>query len=83
MIDGGQIEGNSGGSCRYWGQSGLKSTVLAKVTTSVVRVRTIAAQGGRLPNVWNIHRGQRKGEIAMRQTDSNKYFNRKIFNPTL
>ena len=51
MIDGGQIEGNSGGSCRYWGQSGLKSTVLAKVTTSVVRVRTNAAQGGRLPNV--------------------------------
>ena len=50
MIDGGQIEGNSGGSCRYWGQSGLKSTVLAKVTTSV-RVRTIVAQGGRLPNV--------------------------------
>ena len=51
MIDGGQIEGNSGGSCRYWGQSGLKSTVLAKVTTSVVHVRTIVAQGGRLPNV--------------------------------
>ena len=36
---------------------GLKSPVLAKVKASVVSVRTIGAQGGRLPNARNVHRG--------------------------
>ena len=61
----------------------MKSTVLAKVKASVVSVRTIGAQGGGLPNARNVHRGLGKGEITMRQTDSNKYFNRKIHNQTL
>ena len=77
MINGGQIEGNEGGSCGYWRRNGLKSGVLAKVKASVVSVRTIGAQGGGLPNAGNVPRGLRKGEITMRQMDSNKYFNTK------
>ena len=50
----------------------MKSTILAKVKTTVVGERADRAQGGRLPNAWNIPRRLKRGENA--KTSGLKHF---------
>jgi hypothetical protein len=54
----------------------LKSTILAKVKTTVVGVRAVRAQGGRPPNAWNIRRRLKRGENT--KTNGLMHFNEEI-----
>lgn len=63
-IDRRKVKGNPGSARRYPRGSRLKSTILAKVKTTVVGIRAVRTQGGRLPNAWNIRGRLKRGKNA-------------------
>ena len=64
MIDRRKIKRNPDSARRNRRGSRLKSTILAKVKTTVVGVRAVTARGGRLPDAWNICGRLRRGKNA-------------------
>lgn len=72
-VDRGEIKGNSGSVGRNRKGGRLKSTILAKVKTTVVGVRTVRARGGRLPNARDICGRLKRGKNA--ETNGLRHFN--------
>lgn len=59
-----KIKGNPGSARQNQSGSRLKSTILAKVKTTVVGVRAVRARVGRLQKAWNICGRLKRGRNA-------------------
>ena len=47
----------------------MKTTILAKVKTTVVGVTAVRARGGRLPNAWNVCGRLKRAKQMQKQMD--------------
>ena len=54
----------------------MKSTILAKVKTTVVGVRAVRVRGGRLPNAWNVCGRLQRGKNA--KTNGPRHFDEEL-----